>query len=98
MDEVRDPGDLWLTCAVNGVERMRVNTADQFSTLGHILEHFSRHIAVEPGDMFATGSPGGVAVGQPDAADQFLKPGDVVECAIEGLITLRTSIVAPEKS
>ncbi len=94
-DEVADPYDLWMTCAVNGEERMRVNTRDQIWKLPDLLEHFSRYIAIEPGDMFATGAPGGVAVGKPNAAELFLKPGDVVECSIEGVATLRTHIVSP---
>jgi 5-carboxymethyl-2-hydroxymuconate isomerase/acylpyruvate hydrolase len=95
LDEIADPYDLWMTCAVNGEERMRVNTADQIWKLPDILAHFSRFIPIEPGDMFSTGAPGGVAVGKPNAADFFLKPGDVVECGIEGFATLRTTIVAP---
>jgi len=95
MDEIQDPYDLWMTCSVNGEQRMRVNTADQIWKLPDILEHFSRHIPIEPGDMFSTGAPGGVAVGKPNAADLFLKPGDVVECSIEGIATLRTHIVSP---
>jgi 2-keto-4-pentenoate hydratase/2-oxohepta-3-ene-1,7-dioic acid hydratase in catechol pathway len=95
MDEIEDPYDLWITCAVNGEERMRVNTRDQIWKLPQILEHFSRTMPIEPGDMFSTGAPGGVAVGKPNAEALFLKPGDVVECAIEGLTTLRTTIVAP---
>jgi 5-carboxymethyl-2-hydroxymuconate isomerase/acylpyruvate hydrolase len=95
MDEIRDPYDLWMTCSVNGEQRMRVNTADQIWKLPDILEHFSRYIPIEPGDMFSTGAPGGVAVGKPNAAALFLKPGDVVECSIEGIATLRTHIVAP---
>jgi 2-keto-4-pentenoate hydratase/2-oxohepta-3-ene-1,7-dioic acid hydratase in catechol pathway len=93
LDEIRDPYDLWMTCAVNGEERMRVNTADQIWKLPDILEHFSRYIPMEPGDLFSTGAPGGVAVGKPNAAELFLKPGDVVECGIEGIATLRTHIV-----
>ena len=93
MDEIRDPYDLWMTCSVNGEQRMRVNTADQIWKLPDILEHFSRYIPIEPGDMFSTGAPGGVAVGKPNAADLYLKPGDVVECSIEGIATLRTHIV-----
>ena len=84
-----------MTCSVNGEQRMRVNTADQIWKLPDILEHFSRYIPIEPGDMFSTGAPGGVAVGKPNAAELFLKPGDVVECGIEGIATLRTTIVAP---
>ncbi len=95
MDEIPDPYDLWMTCSVNGEERMRVNTRDQIWKLPDIVEHFSRHIPIEPGDMFSTGAPGGVAVGKPNAAELFLKPGDVVECSIEGIATLRTTIVAP---
>jgi 2-keto-4-pentenoate hydratase/2-oxohepta-3-ene-1,7-dioic acid hydratase in catechol pathway len=96
LDEIPDPYDLWITCAVNGEERMRVNTRDQIWKLPEILEHFSRHIPIEPGDMFSTGAPGGVAVGKPNAQDLFLKVGDVVDCSIEGITTLRTTIVAPE--
>ena len=96
IDEIEDPYDLWMTCAVNGVERMRVNTFDQIWKLPDILEHFSRYIPIEPGDMFSTGAPGGVsAVGKPNAAELFLRPGDVVECSIEGFATLRTTIVEP---
>src|SRR5439155_7101531 len=95
MDEIRDPYDLWLTCSVNGEERIRVNTRDQIWKLPDLLEHFSRYIPIEPGDMLSTGAPGGVAVGKPNAAELFLKPGDVVECSIEGVATLRTHIVSP---
>jgi 2-keto-4-pentenoate hydratase/2-oxohepta-3-ene-1,7-dioic acid hydratase in catechol pathway len=95
LDEIDDPYDLWMTCAVNGEPRMRVNTSDQIWKMNDILEHFSRTMPVEPGDMFATGAPGGVAVGKPNAEALYLKPGDVVECAIEGVTTLRTTIVAP---
>jgi 2-keto-4-pentenoate hydratase/2-oxohepta-3-ene-1,7-dioic acid hydratase in catechol pathway len=95
LDEIPDPYDLWMICRVNGEVRMRVNTRDQIWKLPDILEHFSRHIPIEPGDMFSTGAPGGVAVGKPNAAELFLKPGDVVECSIEGVATLRTYIVSP---
>ncbi len=95
MDEILDPYDLWMTCSVNGEERMRVNTREQIWKLPDIIEHFSRTIPIEPGDMFSTGAPGGVAAGKPNAQDLYLKVGDVVECSIEGITTLRTTIVAP---
>jgi 5-carboxymethyl-2-hydroxymuconate isomerase/acylpyruvate hydrolase len=96
MDEIADPYDLWMTCSVNGEERMRVNTSEQIWRMNDILEHFSRTIPIEPGDMFSTGAPGGVAAGKANAADLYLKAGDVVECSIEGITTLRTTIVAAE--
>lgn len=99
LDEVRDPYDIWMTCSVNGVQRMRVNTRDQIWKLPDIVEHFSRLVPIEPGDMFSTGAPGGVAVGKPNAEELFLKPGDVVECAFEEpAMVLRNRIVAPRPS
>ena len=96
LDEVPDPYDLWVTCSVNGEQRMRVNTADQIWKIDDILPHFSRLVPLAPGDMFATGAPGGVAVGRANAEALFLKPGDVVECAFEApAMTLRNRIVAP---
>mgnify|MGYP000219780348 FL=1 len=93
IDEIPNVYDLWMTCSVNGQERMRVNTADQIWKISDILEHFSRFIPIEAGDMFSTGAPGGVAVGKENAEDLYLKPGDVVECAIDGISVLRTTIV-----
>jgi 2-keto-4-pentenoate hydratase/2-oxohepta-3-ene-1,7-dioic acid hydratase in catechol pathway len=85
MDEVPDPYDLWLSCRVNGDERMRVNTADQIWKLPRIIEHFSRLIPL---------APGGVAVGKPNAAELYLKPGDVVECVIDApALVLRNRII-----
>jgi len=93
IDEIPDAYNLWMTCSVNGEERMRVNTKDQIWKISDILEHFSRFIPIEPGDMFSTGAPGGVAVGKENAEELYLKPGDVVECSIEGISTLRTTII-----
>jgi 2-keto-4-pentenoate hydratase/2-oxohepta-3-ene-1,7-dioic acid hydratase in catechol pathway len=96
MDEVADPYDIWVTCSVNGEQRMRVNTRDQIWKLPDILEHFSRLVPLAPGDMFSTGAPGGVAVGKPNAEDLYIKPGDVVECAFETPeMVLRNRIVGP---
>jgi len=96
IDEIPDVYDLWMTCSVNGQERMRVNTVDQIWKISDILEHFSRFIPIEAGDMFSTGAPGGVAVGKENAEDLYLKPGDVVECAIDGISTLSTTIIEQE--
>ena len=96
MDEVPDPYNIWVTCSVNGQQRMRVNTSDQIWKLRDIIPHFSRLLDLQPGDMFATGAPGGVAVGKADAEALYLKPGDVVECAFENpTMVLRNRIVSP---
>ena len=90
-----DPYNIWVTCSVNGEQRMRVNTSDQIWQLPRIIEHFSRLVPLMPGDMFSTGAPGGVAVGKPNAADLYLKNGDSVECAFENPpMVLRNTVVA----
>ncbi len=95
MDEVPDTGDLWVTCDVNGERRLRSNTGDYLYKIADILEHFSRFVVFEPGDLIAMGAPSGVAVGQPNAAELYLKPGDDMAISFEGLMSLRTRIVAP---
>ena len=95
MDEVADTDNLWVTCDVNGKQRLRSNTGDYLYKIADVLEHFSRYVVFEPGDLIAMGAPSGVAVGQPNAAELYLKPGDDMVISFEGLMSLRTRIVAP---
>lgn len=95
MDEVADTENLWVTCDVNGQRRLRANTGDYLYKIGDVLEHFSRHVVFQPGDLIAMGAPSGVAVGQPNADELYLRPGDDMVIAFEGLMSLRTKIVAP---
>jgi acylpyruvate hydrolase len=94
LDEVADVDDLWITCDVNGTRRLRENTGQYIYKIGDVLEHFSRYMPFNPGDLIAMGATKGVAVGQPNAAELYLRPGDVMDIALEGLMTLRTRIVA----
>ena len=93
MDEVADTDNLWVTCEVNGQQRLRSNTSDYLYKIADVLEHFSRYVVFEPGDLIAMGAPSGVAVGQPNAAELYLQPGDDMVIAFEGLMSLRTRIV-----
>jgi acylpyruvate hydrolase len=95
MDEVADTGNLWVTCDVNGKQRLRSNTGDYLYKIADVLEHFSRYVVFEPGDLIAMGAPSGVAVGQPNAAELYLQPGDDMVISFEGLMSLRTKIVGP---
>jgi 2-keto-4-pentenoate hydratase/2-oxohepta-3-ene-1,7-dioic acid hydratase in catechol pathway len=93
LDEAANVDDLWITCDVNGRRRLRENTSQYIFKIAEVLEHFTRYVVFEAGDLIAMGAPKGVAVGQPNAAELYLKPGDRMEIAIEGLMTLRTRIV-----
>jgi acylpyruvate hydrolase len=95
MDEVADTDNLWVTCDVNGQRRLRSNTGDYLYKISDVLAHFSRYVVFEPGDLIAMGAPCGVAVGQPNAAELYLQPGDDMVISFEGLMSLRTRIVAP---
>jgi 2-keto-4-pentenoate hydratase/2-oxohepta-3-ene-1,7-dioic acid hydratase in catechol pathway len=97
MDEVPDTDNLWVTCDVNGKRRLRSNTGDYLYKIADVLEHFSRYVVFEPGDLIAMGAPSGVAVGQPNADELYLRPGDDMVIAFEGLMQLRTKIVAPKQ-
>lgn len=95
LDEATDVDDLWITCDVNGERRLRENTSQFLFKIADVIEHFTRYMPFYPGDLIAMGAPKGVAFAQPNADELFLKPGDHMEIAIEGIMSLRTNIVAP---
>lgn len=90
-DEIPDPHclDLWLT--VNGVEKQRSNTRHMLFKIPVLIEDISKGITLEPGDIIATGTPEGVGAGR--TPQEWLWPGDVVECAVEGIGSLRQPVV-----
>ncbi|MFJ2932955.1 fumarylacetoacetate hydrolase family protein [Streptomyces sp. NPDC087219] len=87
-DEVPDPQKLSLRLTVNGVERQHGSTADMVFPVGGVIRHLSRFMVLYPGDVINTGTPAGVALGRPEPRP-YLRPGDVVECGIDGLGTMR---------
>lgn len=84
-DEIPDPHGLQMTLRVNGEVRQSASTADMIFRLPDILVAITRHITLEPGDIVSTGTPQGIAP---------IRPGDLVECTIEGIGTLRNRVVA----
>jgi 2-keto-4-pentenoate hydratase/2-oxohepta-3-ene-1,7-dioic acid hydratase in catechol pathway len=91
-DEIPDPQtlDLWLT--VNGVEKQRSNTSHMLFKVNELIADICQGITLEPGDIIATGTPEGVGAGR--KPQEFLWPGDVIECAVEGIGQLRHSVIA----
>lgn len=90
-DAIPDPYALRITCRVNG--QLRQDSAGETMTfdIPTIIGHLSRGMTLLPGDIIATGTPSGVGFAmQPPV---FLRPGDVVECAIEGIGAIRNRIV-----
>jgi 2-keto-4-pentenoate hydratase/2-oxohepta-3-ene-1,7-dioic acid hydratase in catechol pathway len=91
-DEIGDPQVLGLRSRVNGQMRQNSTAQRMMYKIDEQIAHWSG-IGLEPGDILGTGTPGGVAAGRkPDQEQWWLKPGDVVECEIDRIGTLRTYI------
>lgn len=89
-DETAFPPALEISCKVNGQERQRSNTGLLIHSIPEIIEELSAGMTLLPGTIIATGTPAGVGMGL--NPPEFLKCGDVVECAIEHIGTLRSTI------
>ena len=90
-DEVAYPPALEITCRVNGELRQQSNTALLITSIGQILEELTAGMTLLPGTIIATGTPAGAGMGFDPP--KFLQSGDIVECAIEGIGTLRSTVV-----
>ena len=90
-DEIAYPPTLEITCRVNGELRQQSNTSLLITSIGQILEELTAGMTLLPGTIIATGTPAGVGMGFDPP--KFLQSGDVVECAIEGIGTLRSTVV-----
>ena len=75
--------------AMNGLRQYRAGEVMTFD-LPPIIEILSRPMPLLPGDIIATGTPRGVGFARKPPV--FLRPGDVVECAIEGIGAIRNRI------
>jgi 2-keto-4-pentenoate hydratase/2-oxohepta-3-ene-1,7-dioic acid hydratase in catechol pathway len=69
---------------VNGAVRQSGNTKDFIFPLDVVIRFISQAMTLLPGDLIATGTPAGVG---PVVA------GDVMEINVEGVGTLRNSVV-----
>jgi 2-keto-4-pentenoate hydratase/2-oxohepta-3-ene-1,7-dioic acid hydratase in catechol pathway len=92
-DEIADPHDLKMELRVNGTARQESHSSRMSVTIPEILSHYSA-LGYSAGDVVSTGTVSGVAGFSPDAAALYLKPGDVMECEIEGIGTLRNPVIS----
>lgn len=90
-DETAFPPALDISCAVNGEERQRSNTALLIHSIAGVIEELSAGMTLLPGTIIATGTPAGVGMGFDPP--EFLKAGDVVECTVQGIGTLRNTVL-----
>jgi 2-keto-4-pentenoate hydratase/2-oxohepta-3-ene-1,7-dioic acid hydratase in catechol pathway len=91
-DEIASPPDLRISLTVNGETRQDSRTSQLIFDIPTIIATLSQGLTFETGDIIATGTPSGV--GYAMTPPRVLGPGDVVEATVEGIGTLRTTIVA----
>ena len=77
---------------VNGELRQDGDISDMIFNCAQVVSYVSKYIRLEPGDLIFTGTPSGVALEKKDD-EHWLKPGDVVDIEIEGIGTLRNTMV-----
>jgi 2-keto-4-pentenoate hydratase/2-oxohepta-3-ene-1,7-dioic acid hydratase in catechol pathway len=75
--------NLEIQVRVNGEKRQHGQLSDMIFAIPELVSYLSRHCTLEPGDVIATGTPAGVGA---------LQPGDLVECEIQGVGTLRNPV------
>ena len=90
-DEISDPHALDVRCTVNGVVKQDSNTSDLIFDIPATIDWLSRGLTIQPGDVISTGTPSGVGFAR--TPPEFLFPGDVVECEVEEIGTIRNRMV-----
>jgi len=79
-----DPSNARITSRVNGVTKQDSNLADMLFDVPFLVSYISEMMTLLPGDVILTGTPAGVGP---------IHDGDIVECEIEGIGTLRNPVI-----
>lgn len=82
---------LRLETRLNGEVVQSANTDDMVFDVASLISIVSQAITLEPGDVIVTGTPSGI--GWARTPKLLMKHGDVCEVSVEGIGTLRNSIV-----
>ncbi|MEJ2871503.1 fumarylacetoacetate hydrolase family protein [Actinomycetospora sp. OC33-EN08] len=90
-DELADPMDLEIGCAVNGEQVQKARTSDLVFSVPELVERLSAVLPLQPGDLIFTGTPGGVGGGR--SPQRFLRVGEEVSTWAEGIGELRQRCV-----
>ena len=89
-DEIAYPPALDISARVNGELRQSSNTRFFITTITDALVELTAGMTLLPGTIIATGTPAGVGMGFDPP--KFLQTGDVVECSIQEIGTLRNTV------
>jgi len=92
LDELADPGDLALGCAINGEPVQSSRTGQLIFSVQALVANLSASVVLLPGDVIFTGTPSGVGLGRDP--QRWLVDGDVLTSYIEGIGEMRHRFVA----
>ncbi|GAA2030178.1 fumarylacetoacetate hydrolase family protein [Catenulispora yoronensis] len=90
-DDVADPDDLELGCAVDGEVLQRGRTGDLIFSVPELVARLSAVCPLLPGDIIFTGTPSGVGMARDP--QRFLVPGTTLVSHVAGLGELRNELV-----
>ncbi len=89
-DSLSDPHVLQITSRVNGDIKQDSNTDKMIFNIPATISYLSKGMTLQPGDIISTGTPSGVGFAR--TPPEFLQPGDVVECEVEQIGTIRNEV------
>jgi 2,4-diketo-3-deoxy-L-fuconate hydrolase len=92
LDEIADPNDLELGCAVNGEQVQLSRTSQLIFSVPELIANLSASMPLLPGDVIFTGTPSGVGLGR--SPQRWLADGDILTTHIEAIGELRHRFVA----
>ncbi|MEV0109422.1 fumarylacetoacetate hydrolase family protein [Nocardia sp. NPDC050799] len=92
-DELADPDDLRVVTTVDGAVRQDSRTSDLVFSIPQLVSWLSGVVTLLPGDLIFTGTPEGVGLGR--TPQLYLHPGEVLETTIEGIGTMRHTLLPP---
>lgn len=82
--EIGHPDKGAITLSVNGVVRQKGDLSEQIWNVSEAIAYLSGFVTLKPGDIIMTGTPSGVGA---------VVKGDVLEGAIAGVGSVRTTII-----
>lgn len=91
-DELANPEDLELGCALNGESVQKSRTSYMVFSVVDLITRLSEIVELFPGDVLFTGTPAGVGLGM--RPPHFLSVGDEIVSYVAGIGELRNRIVA----
>lgn len=89
-DEIPDPHGLQVRTILNGKEMQNSNTKNLIFNVNQIIAYASQGTTLLPGDLIPTGTPFGVGFSRKPPV--FLKDGDVCECEVEKVGSIKNRV------